>query len=65
MLLTFAGIISVLSVFYITPCDCTARDYEKTTTDVMLEQQIQTAHLQEFLENGQIESLCFMSFNLI
>ena len=31
-----------------TPRDCVARDYAKTTTDITLEQYIQTGHPREF-----------------
>jgi len=49
------GVASVLSAIYTTPRDCAALDYSKTTTDVTLDQQMQTgtfrkmANLKVFL----------------
>ena len=39
-----ARIASILSIVYTTPHDCAALDLAGTTTDVTLEQQIQTQH---------------------
>jgi len=46
--LCFREITSVLNVIYTTPRDCVALDFANTTTDVMLEQQVQTRHPDEF-----------------
>ena len=37
----------VLSVIYTTPCDGAARIYTRSTTDVTLDQYIQTGHPRE------------------
>ena len=42
------GVASVLGVIHMTPRDCTALGFTGTTTDVTLEQQIQTEHPREF-----------------
>ena len=43
-----AGIASVLSVICTKLCDCAELDFAGTTTDVTLEQQIQTGHPRKF-----------------
>ena len=48
-------IASVLGIIYMAPCDCTALDFSKTTSDVTLEQQIQTRHPSEFPQNGKFK----------
>ena len=43
-----AGIPSALSDIYTTQHNCIAQDYATSTTDVMLEQKIQSGHPWEF-----------------